>query len=75
MLVGWKVTDDQDVGRVWPSGAARIIDRVTIEVMDRLGLQYLWLPSSRRLPRHPWVKEADVLQLYNTHGGYLSHTI
>lgn len=75
MLVGWKATDDPDVGRVWPNGFWRIFDRISGEVGDRLGLQYLCLPSSRRLPRHQWVQEADVFQLYNTHGGYLNHTI
>ncbi len=75
MMVGWKVTDDPDVRRVWPGGAWRIIDRISGEIADQIGLQYLCLPSSYRLPRHPWVKEADILQLYNTHGGYLSHTV
>lgn len=75
MLVGWKVTDDPDVARVWQNGAARIIDRVAGEITDRLGLQYLLLPSSSRLPQHPWVRSADVVQLYNTHGGYLNHRI
>ncbi len=75
MIVGWKVTDDPDVGRVWPNGTWRIIDRVSGTVADQVGFQYLWLPSSHRLPRHPWVQEADIFQLYNTHGGYLSHTV
>lgn len=75
MLVGWKVTNDPDVERVWPTRAWRIVDYVSGEVADRLGLQYLWLPSSHRIPRHPWVQEADILQLCNTLGGYLSHTI
>jgi glycosyltransferase involved in cell wall biosynthesis/2-polyprenyl-3-methyl-5-hydroxy-6-metoxy-1,4-benzoquinol methylase len=75
MLVGWKATDDPDVGRIWPNGAWRILDRVVGEIGDQAGLQYLCLPSSLRLARHSWVQEADILQLYNTHGGYLNHTV
>ncbi|MCC2641428.1 MAG: putative Glycosyl transferase, group 1 [Nitrospira sp.] len=40
-----------------------------------LQLQYLFLPSSWRLLRHPWFRQADVVQLFNTHGGYFSHSV
>jgi len=74
MLVGTQVTRDADVGRV-AGGRVRWLDRAASTLTDRLSWQYLYLPSSGRLPRHPWVRHADVIQLYNTHGGYLSHTV
>jgi glycosyltransferase involved in cell wall biosynthesis len=41
---------------------------------ERISLQYLFYPSSYLLPRHSWFQETDILQLYNLHGGYFSHT-
>ncbi len=74
MLVGWKYGKEQDVALVG-SRPVRIFDRLCNKAADWLSLQYLFLPSSRLLPFHRWVREADVIQLYNTHGGYFSHTI
>jgi glycosyltransferase involved in cell wall biosynthesis len=74
MLVGWRsMDDDPDVGLV---GAHRLwaLDRLCGALADRLSLQDLCYPSSWALPRRRWVREADVIQLYNTHGGYFSHT-
>lgn len=75
MLVRHKVTDDPDVGRVAEDRVLRRADEFTDKMMSRLGLQYQVLPSSGRVLRHPWVDEADVVQLYNTHGGYLAHRL
>lgn len=74
MLVGWRVTDDPAVdlvaaGRLW------IADRIANRLTERLSLQYLWHPSSMVLPHRRWVREADIIQLYNVHGGYMSHTV
>ncbi len=70
MLVGYKASDSADVNTVagsrWLSRADNLASRVTA----RLGMQYCLIPSSLRLPRHPWVREADVIQIYNLHGGY-----
>ena len=73
MFVGWKSADaDEDVDligahKLWV--ADRIVDRLT----QRLSLQYLGYPSSFALRFRRWFREADVVQLYNTHGGYFSH--
>lgn len=75
MLTGTKVTLDTDVdtvyGRQWGQRAQMLTEKIT----QRLGWQYLWFPSSRRVLHHPWVKDADIIQLYNTHGGYFSHRL
>lgn len=72
MLVGYKSSVDPDVatvsGHPWLQFADRVVDKLTAAV----GAQYRWLPSSHRLVRHPWLRDADVIQLYNTHGGYFS---
>lgn len=75
MLVGTKFTNDADVDTVHGGGLGRLTDRVAEEATRRLGLQYLYYPSSRRLLGHPWVVKADIVQLYNTHGGYFSHRL
>lgn len=74
MLVNYRVTDDPDVGYLWRSFGWRAADAIVRRVTERLSLQYLYYPSSYGLQWHPWFREADVVQLYNTHGGYFSHT-
>lgn len=74
MLVNYKVTSDPDVGYAWRSLGWRAGDWVARSITERLSLQYLFYPSSHALSRHPWFREADILQLYNTHGGYFSHS-
>lgn len=73
MLVGHKITDDPDVDTVSGGSSLRRLDHVANSVTTRLGLQYQVVPSSNRLLRHPWLEKPDVIQLYNTHGGYFSH--
>jgi glycosyltransferase involved in cell wall biosynthesis len=75
MLVGTKTSQDGDVDTVHGAGVVRLGDRLAEETTRRLGLQYLWYPSMTRVLRHPWLGQADVVQLYNTHGGYFSHRL
>ena len=72
MLVALKATDDEDVKVIGGRMLGRL-DRLCGRTVDRLDLQYLFYPSSVLLPRMRWVRDANVLQIYNTHGGYLSH--
>jgi len=74
MLVGTMASSDPDVGLI-SSGALKFLDRLADHAMARLSLPYVYFPSSRRLLRHPWFVEADIVQIYNTHGGYFSHTV
>ena len=75
MLVGTKVPGVPDAAPIWQSLPWRAADWAAKRVTDALSLQYLFLPSSWNLLRHPWFREADIVQLYNTHGGYFSHSI
>jgi glycosyltransferase involved in cell wall biosynthesis len=74
MLVGEKRTADPRVRRIKRNLAWRGADRISAEVLDRLSLQYLFYPSSFGVAIDPWFRAADVVQLYNTHGSYFSHT-
>jgi glycosyltransferase involved in cell wall biosynthesis len=75
MLVKYKVLEDGDIDTVSGGRSLQFADRVAEGVTRRLGLQYQFMPSSRRLLRHPWLDKPDVIQLYNTHGGYFSHRL
>jgi glycosyltransferase involved in cell wall biosynthesis len=75
LLVGTKSGTDAEVETTHGGGARRILDRIAAVATDRAGLQYVYYPSSRRVLRHRWLGEADVIQLYNIHGGYVSHRL
>ncbi|MDZ4253698.1 MAG: glycosyltransferase family 4 protein [Sulfuritalea sp.] len=72
MLVGSKSSNDPSVAAVAGDGWLQRADTVSNIILQKLGLQYLYVPSSARLARHPWVQEADLFQLFNTHGGYFA---
>lgn len=74
MLVGYKFTADPDV-RAFRELPWRIVDRPFQALTDALALQYLFLPSTLRLAFHPWMRDADIVQLYNLHGGYVSYVL
>ena len=75
MLVGTQVRGVPDVGPIWRSLPWRAADWAARRVTEATSLQYLFLPSSWALLRHPWFRDADIVQLYNTHGGYFSHSV
>jgi len=71
MLVGTKVTSDQDVEPVYgDSRASKWAGYLIDSASRRVGLAYQWQPWSHRLKHHRWLHEADVIQMYNLHGGY-----
>ena len=74
MLVGRKEGDDPDVRRIASSRAIAFADRAAHRLADEAGLQYVANASSFLLRRHPWFREADVLQLFNIHGGWFALT-
>lgn len=74
MLVGRRRTDDRDVRLLKRSIAWRALDRASGELLDFLNLQYVFYPSSFGVAVDPWFRDADVVQLYNTHGSYFSHS-
>lgn len=72
MLVRYKQSNDETIESIWPRGPARLWDRAWDALSTRSGLQYIHVPSSARAIHHRWVRDADIIQLYNIHGGYLS---
>jgi glycosyltransferase involved in cell wall biosynthesis len=70
--VRWKVSDDPDVD-VITKGKLKVLDHIGRYVVENAGLQALFYPSSFMLLRHPWFREADIVQLYNIHGYFFSH--
>ncbi|MEO8435094.1 MAG: glycosyltransferase family 4 protein [Pyrinomonadaceae bacterium] len=75
MLVGIKATDDPDVDLIARGAFLQTLDDWSNRLTGRLSFQYLFYPSSLALLRREWVRQADVVQLYNSHGGYFSHTV
>ncbi len=74
MLVGRPQTGDTDVRSIKRSRAWRAADRAFGTATDALDLQYVLYPSSFGVASDAWFREADVVQLYNTHGSYFSHS-
>jgi glycosyltransferase involved in cell wall biosynthesis len=73
MLVRTKVMEDPDVALLGCGGwLRRGRARLLREWIDPAGWQYLFYPTAATLRRHDWYREADVVQLYNIHGGYFS---
>lgn len=72
MIVSQKLSGSDDVECVAPTRMGQRIDSYTNIVLQKLGYQYQYIPSQTRLKRHPWVKKADIIQLFNTHGGYFN---
>lgn len=74
MIVSQKITADPDIDLIGKKGM-KIADRLSGLLFDFFSLQYLYFPSSYKLLSHPWFIDADIIQLYNTHGNYFSHTV
>jgi glycosyltransferase involved in cell wall biosynthesis len=74
MLVGRPQTGDGDVRPLKRNLGWRAADRACAAVTDRLDLQYAFYPSSFGVALDPWFRQADVVQLYNVHGSYFSHS-
>lgn len=75
MLVGFRDSADSDVRCVAPSRVLHFADRVANKLGERSGFQYTFVPSSRYVARHSWLTEANVIQLFNTHGGYFQQDL
>jgi glycosyltransferase involved in cell wall biosynthesis len=74
MLVGVRRTTDADVRPLKRNAAWRAADRACAAVTDRFDLQYVLYPSSFGVVLDPWFRDAQVVQLYNVHGSYFSHS-
>jgi glycosyltransferase involved in cell wall biosynthesis len=74
MLVGIQVTSDPKVDRI-SKRFMKLADTAAGLITEKLGLQYIFYPSSIPILFHPWYKNAQVIQIYNTHGNYFSHSM
>lgn len=71
MLVGERSSNDPDVFEI--NGRTGAFLRRNIGRFEELtGLQYFFSTSAGAILRHAAFKEADVVHLHNTHGGYLN---
>jgi len=75
MLVGFRYSTDPDVSTVASNKLIQFADRCADKIGARFGFQYEFVPSSFATASHPWVREADVIQLFNTHGGYFAQDL
>lgn len=71
-LVGKKMSSEDWVQQITPSLPAFVVDKAVGTAVDALGIQYLFYPYSLRLVRCEWIQQARIINLHNTHSGYLS---
>lgn len=74
MLVAFRFTDDPDVRSFRPR-AWRAVDKVFRQLDRAMSVHSLLVPSTAWLLAHPWLAWADVVQLYNLHGGWISQLV
>ena len=72
MYVARKGGDDPDVAELVRHRSLQLIERATGMIVDAVGFQYVFYPSSWWLRMDRWFRAADVIQLYNIHGGFFS---
>jgi glycosyltransferase involved in cell wall biosynthesis len=72
MYVARKHGDDPDVSEIVRHRALQVIERAAGMIVDGVGLQYLFYPSSWWLRADSAFRAADVVQLFNVHGGFFS---
>ncbi len=75
MLVGFRYGNDPDVQAIANNRVIAFLDRLVNKLGEKLGLQYRYVPSCFAVGKHPWVAQADIVQLFNTHGGYFSQNL
>lgn len=74
MLVARKRSNDDQVRVINQNHRwYRLADRAARSIATFLSLQHLVVPSSRRLRHDPWVKETDIIQVFNCWGGFFSY--
>jgi glycosyltransferase involved in cell wall biosynthesis len=77
MLVGYRFKDRPDIEMLpprrtrWQKRLHRFVNRLE----ELTGQQYLWQPWRKDFLSHRFTREADVVNLHNTHGGYFSHRV
>lgn len=74
MLVGQKFEERPEIERIGFSKnlIGRAGTRFVLEFETLTGLQYLTTPWRKRFLRHPFTRNADIIQLHNLHGNFFS---
>jgi glycosyltransferase involved in cell wall biosynthesis len=77
MLVGYRFKDRSDIEMLPPRRTAwqKRVHRFVNRVEELTGQQYLWQPWRKEFLSHRFTREAHVVNLHNTHGGYFSHRV
>jgi glycosyltransferase involved in cell wall biosynthesis len=72
MIVRDKHGDSPLIYPIAPNKYIRGLDRLFDRLSGKIGLQYLFVPSNLFLRNRKIIKQADIFQLYNIHGGYFA---
>lgn len=72
MLVAAKSSTSADVETVSGGGWLQKLDIYTNIFLQKIGRQYQFVPSQSKMMGHRWVKDCDIVQLFNIHGGYFN---
>jgi glycosyltransferase involved in cell wall biosynthesis len=72
MIVRDKHDQSNLISSIAPNKYIRKLDHIADRVLSGIGLQNIFSPSNIFLKFSNVVKQADVFQLYNIHGGYLA---
>jgi glycosyltransferase involved in cell wall biosynthesis len=73
MIVARKASQDPDVRIInQESRLLRKLDRWGLKLSNALSLQDVFVPSSHLLYRDSWIRQADIIQMFNTWRGFLS---
>lgn len=75
LLVWRQYTDDTHTAIFEKRTLPRALSQVVGRKFDEWGAQALFHPASRRLVEHPWVRQADIINLHQAHGGYLDLSV
>jgi glycosyltransferase involved in cell wall biosynthesis len=78
MLVGYKYSSDKEIDSVWFNrGLVRrgLHHFLVGKVEEWTGMQSLIQPFRNVFLNHPFVRDADVINLHNLHGNFFSYTI
>ncbi len=75
MFVCDKSSNDKDIKEVSRNKFMKKFDYYSNKILQKFGIQYGFIPSSINLHNHPWIIDADIIQLFNIHGGYFSFNL
>lgn len=77
MLVGYRANNRPDIQMLpardtrWQRSLHRFVNRWE----EYTGLQYLWQPWKNQFLRHPFTRQAEIINLHNIHSGFFPYTI